>query len=133
MIYIVYSSSFPVYTTTTAMIFSPHHHPQLVLLLSFSLLSITVVAGSDPGISDVIPVAVYDASMSQGLALSSIPNLPPHPVGSGTCSSCSPGACSTCWESCGSCPTTPTETIYGCPNLNQWALSFDDGLLGRCV
>lgn len=77
--------------------------------------------------SDPVTPAVYSASMSSGLNLSSIPQIAVKPVGSGTCNNtqCAPGDCEKCWESCGNC--AKPDDIYGCPTKGDWALSFDDG------
>lgn len=59
--------------------------------------------------------------------LSTIPNVPVRPVGSGKCKNakCDGTDNDQCFETCGNLPTS--EDIYGCPKDHQWALTFDDG------
>ncbi|ORX95348.1 glycoside hydrolase/deacetylase, partial [Basidiobolus meristosporus CBS 931.73] len=58
--------------------------------------------------------------------LSKVPNISLKKPGSGTCAktTCGPGDCDKCWESCGNC--AKPDDMYGC-KAGQWALSFDDG------
>ncbi|KAI7882874.1 glycoside hydrolase/deacetylase, partial [Lichtheimia hyalospora FSU 10163] len=59
--------------------------------------------------------------------LSSVPDIPIRPIGSGICEdvACDGPENDECFESCGNTPGE--EDIYGCPRDHTWALSFDDG------
>ncbi|KAK9765205.1 chitin deacetylase [Basidiobolus ranarum] len=85
----------------------------------------------------VIQVAAQEVNIQASLApinpawtkqynLSKVPNTAPKQPGTGVCAqtTCGPGECEKCWESCGNC--AKPEDVYGC-KAGQWALSFDDG------
>ncbi|KAI8091405.1 uncharacterized protein B0P05DRAFT_452271, partial [Gilbertella persicaria] len=59
--------------------------------------------------------------------LSSVPNIPIRPVGSGECADpkCDGTDNDLCFESCGN--QASEDDIYGCPLDHHWALTFDDG------
>ncbi|KAI8355101.1 hypothetical protein EDC96DRAFT_266439 [Choanephora cucurbitarum] len=59
--------------------------------------------------------------------LSQVPDIPVRPVGSGVCqnATCDGTDNDRCFESCGNAASE--EDIFGCPQKNQWALTFDDG------
>lgn len=59
--------------------------------------------------------------------LAQVPKTPVRPVGSGTCedAKCDGSDNDKCFESCGN-KALPSD-IYGCPNSQEWALTFDDG------
>ncbi|ORX90719.1 hypothetical protein K493DRAFT_229822 [Basidiobolus meristosporus CBS 931.73] len=46
-------------------------------------------------------------------------------AGTGTCTTCRPESCETCWETCGICPQ-PSD-VKACPTPNNIGLTFDDG------
>ncbi|KAK9717641.1 chitin deacetylase [Basidiobolus ranarum] len=88
-------------------------------ILAFTSITLAQEAGTTA-------LAHSDPSWSKQYDLSSVPDIAPKPVGSGTCknSQCGPDDCEKCWESCGNCALP--EDIYGC-QAGEWALTFDDG------
>ncbi|KAI7862488.1 hypothetical protein BDF14DRAFT_1974347 [Spinellus fusiger] len=59
--------------------------------------------------------------------LEDVPDMPVRPVGSGICEDavCDGSDNDRCFESCGN--VASPDNVYGCPDSNQWALTFDDG------
>ncbi|KAK9686239.1 chitin deacetylase [Basidiobolus ranarum] len=95
-----------------------------IQITSLTLLALTKLAIAQEAASSTL--ATIDPAWVNRYDLSSVPDVAPRPVGSGTCptSRCGPGDCENCWETCGNC-ALPDE-IYGC-QAGQWALTFDDG------
>ncbi|KAK9760140.1 chitin deacetylase [Basidiobolus ranarum] len=93
-------------------------------LTSFTLLALVKLAKAQEAESSTL--ATINPAWASQYDLSSVPDIAPRPVGSGTCpnSQCGPDDCENCWETCGNCALP--DDIYGC-QAGQWALTFDDG------
>ncbi|KAI8885611.1 carbohydrate esterase family 4 protein, partial [Backusella circina FSU 941] len=68
-----------------------------------------------------------DKSWLTGITMANVPDIPVRPVGSGECPNvdCDKINDDSCFESCGNKATE--FDIYGCPEPQQWSLTFDDG------
>ncbi|KAF7723399.1 chitin deacetylase [Apophysomyces ossiformis] len=102
------------------------HCYQKVLLVAIAVqvLNSDVVYGQGETADIHVP---QKAEWLNEVDLSTVPDGPVRPVGSGICENavCDGEDNDRCFESCGNAPTA--DDIYGCPRDHQWALTFDDG------